>query len=70
MTGERYFFIDKRYLGSTWGHSLFGVLGTGYFAPIMSCGEIGTEKPLKRPKQSVFHRNFKTLVQINLTSLH
>lgn len=36
----------------------------------MSCGEIGTEKPLKRPKQSVFHRNFKTLVQINLTSLH
>ena len=22
MTGERYFFSDKRYLGSTWGHSL------------------------------------------------
>ena len=36
----------------------------------MSCGEIETEKPLKRPKQSVFHRNFKMLVQINLTSLH
>lgn len=70
MTGERYFFIDKRYLGDTWGHSLFGALVTGYFAPIMSCGEIGTEKPLKRPKQSVFHRNFKTLMQINLSPLH
>lgn len=76
MTDERYFFFDKRYLGDTWGrsisagtqgHSLFGALGTGYFAPIMSCGEIGTEKPLKRPKQSVFHRNFKTLVQTNLS---
>lgn len=21
MTGERYFFFDKRYLGSTWGRS-------------------------------------------------
>ena len=70
MTGERYFFSDKRYLGSTWGHSLFGALETGYFAPIMSCGEIGTEKPLKRPKQSVFHRNFKTLVHMNLPPLH
>lgn len=70
MTGERYFFSDKRYLSGTWRRSLFGALVTGYFAPIMSCGEIGTEKPLKRPKQSVFHRNFKTLVQINLTSLH
>lgn len=76
MTDERYFFFDKRYLGGTWGHSisagtqghsLFGALGTDYFAPIMSCGEIGTEKPLKRPKQSVFHRNFKTLVQTNLS---
>ncbi len=70
MTDERYFFVDKRYLGDTQGHSLFGALGTGYFAPIMSCGEIGTEKPLKRPKQSVFHRNFKTLVQTNLSPLH
>lgn len=76
MTDELYFFFDKRYLGDTWGrsisagtqgHSLFGALGTDYFAPIMSCGEIGTEKPLKRPKQSVFHRNFKTLVQTNLS---
>lgn len=47
-----------------------GALWTGLFAPIMSCGEIGAEKPLKRPKESVFHRNFKTLVQINLASLH
>lgn len=62
MNGERYFFSDKRYIGNIWGHSLFGALGTGCLAPIMSCGEIGTEKPLKRPKQSVFHRNFKTLV--------
>ena len=67
MTDERYFFFDKRYLGGTWGHSLFGVLGTGYFAPIMSCGEIETEKPLKRPKQSVSHRNFKTLAHMNLS---
>lgn len=70
MTGERYFSSDKRYLGSTWGHSSFGALGPGYFAPIMSCGEIGTEKPFKRPKQSVFHRNFKTLVHMNLSPLH
>lgn len=69
MTDERYFFFDKRYLGDTWGHSLFGALGTGYFAPIMSCGEIGTEKPLKRPKQSVLHRNFKTLVHMNPSPL-
>lgn len=70
MTDERYFFFDKRYLGDIWEHSLFGALGTGYFAPIMSCGEIGTEKPLKKPKQSVFHRNFKTLVHMNLSPLH
>ena len=70
MTDERYFFSDKRYFSDTWGHSLFGALVTDYFAPIMSCGEIGTEKPLKRPKQSVFHRNFKTLMQINLSPLH
>ena len=70
MTDERYFFFDKRYLGDIWGRSLFGALGTGYFAPIKSCGEIGTEKPLKRPKQSVFHRNFKTLAHMNLSPLH
>lgn len=49
---------------------IFGTKESGRLAPIMSCGEIGTEKPLKRPKQSVFHHNFKTLAQINLTSLH
>ena len=67
MNGERYFFSDKRYFGGTWGRSLFAALGTGYFAPIVSCGEIGTEKPLRRPKQSVFHRNFKTLVHMDLS---
>ena len=28
-------------------------------APPVSCGEIGTEKPLERSKQSVFHRNLE-----------
>ena len=79
MTDERYFFFDKRYLGDTWERSISagtrdtpcsGALWTGLFAPIMSCGEIGTEKPLKRPKQYVFHRDFKTLVHMNLSPLH
>ena len=38
-------------------HQLIGAKGTGYFAPPMSCGEIGTELLLKGSKQSVFHRN-------------
>ncbi|WP_216596246.1 hypothetical protein, partial [Collinsella aerofaciens] len=65
-----YIWLNYSGANSTWVHSLFGALGTGYFAPIMSCGEIGTAKPLKRPKQSVFHRNFKTLMQINLSPMH
>ena len=32
-------------------------MGSGYFAPIISCGERVPEKPGSRPKQELFHRN-------------
>lgn len=33
--------------------------GARFVCTNVSCGEIGTEKPLERQKQSVFHRNLE-----------